>query len=593
MRSYLSSKPPSQLDPSWFTWTLENFINIDPEFNKTAALLYFTWKREIGIIYKPTPVKGPLTGSLVTCSAKKCTPAFFKINGDKVGSCYAIQNHKEIPSEHWPDMLLQANILKGTNYKYYPHEISMWVIPNLSPLPFGGKIKQTLFNNAFIEEMATISKHHGMWAKLMSEVINQAVTNKSNVPTIAKRLLNLSGTRNRDPCCAASKGFKSATIPTSAPFVEISTLCQTFPKQQATLCSYFEHNPTPACAEELPADVLHEDAPRVQVVSTAATDVAANVPDQEFYKVMIETMKNLQKGAPIQNQKIIVESRDHEETVNAAKLQMSMVRLMYATTTTVNWWRELLSQFTLAPSPKSTRASWSTPPLYKSPSLQILPRPFSPLNPKTTKTIAHSTGVCCSTFSSKKIIKGHLNTTFQSDDLKLAAMHESMSINPFHYEPQNDQALVILARKEQEEERNEKNFSIIETHIKKVSSLIMGIGKINTMEDVAMTCANMCGMQLAIINVASNKPLLYQYAWRMICFIKNKKFTCWHACNAQLLAHLPMLFMGKLHQFFQNLALFSQNSVNTNLVEHGATGDNLDIKNITIAVKFAAKFWKK
>jgi hypothetical protein len=51
--------------------------------------------------------------------------------------------------------------------------------------------------------------------------------------------------------------------------------------------------------------------------------------------------------------------------------------------------------------------------------------------------------------------------------------------------------------------------------------------------------------------------------------------------------------MAKLLQFFQNLALFSQNSVNTNLVEHGAIGDKLDIRNVSIAVNFSAKFWKK
>jgi hypothetical protein len=98
------------------------------------------------------------------------------------------------------------------------------------------KIEQTSFDDAFIKEMATISKHHGMWAKLMGEVIDQAVTNKSDIPTIAKRLLDLFGTRNHDPCRAASKGFRSATIPTSAPFVEISSLGQKIPEQQATLC---------------------------------------------------------------------------------------------------------------------------------------------------------------------------------------------------------------------------------------------------------------------------------------------------------------------------------------------------------------------
>jgi hypothetical protein len=121
-----------------------------------------------------------------------------------------------------------------------------------------------------------------------------------------------------------------------------------------------------------------------------------------------------------------------------------------------------------------------------------------------------------------KFVKGHLNATFQSDDLKLAAMHKATSINLFHYGPQNDQALVIAARKEQEEERNEKIFSIIKTHCKKISSFIEGIGKISTMEDVAMTCTNMCGMQLVINNIAVGKPLLFQYAYKMICFIENK-----------------------------------------------------------------------
>jgi hypothetical protein len=113
------------------------------------------------------------------------------------------------------------------------------------------------------------------------------------------------------------------------------------------------------------------------------------------------------------------------------------------------------------------------------------------------------------------------------------------------------------------------------------------------MEDVAMTCANICRVQLAIINVASGKPLLYQYAYKMIRFIKNKKFTRWYARNAHLLTHLHMLFMAKIHQFFQNLVLFSQNSVNTNLVEHGATNNELNISNVVIAVKFAMNFWKK
>ena len=61
--------------------------------------------------------------------------------------------------------------------------------------------------------------------------------------------------------------------------------------------------------------------------------------------------------------------------------------------------------------------------------------------------------------------------------------------------------------------------------------------------------------------------------------------------NKDAIAHLPMVFMGKIHQLFQHLASFSQNSINTNKVEIGDV--DLETKQITIAVKFASKFITK
>jgi hypothetical protein len=55
----------------------------------------------------------------------------------------------------------------------------------------------------------------------------------------------------------------------------------------------------------------------------------------------------------------------------------------------------------------------------------------------------------------------------------------------------------------------------------------------------------------------------------------------------------PCCFAGKLHRFFQFLASFSQNSVNTNLVEHGNHSKGLNIKSISTAIKLASRFWKK
>jgi hypothetical protein len=111
-----------------------------------------------------------------------------------------------------------------------------------------------------------------------------------------------------------------------------------------------------------------------------------------------------------------------------------------------------------------------------------------------------------------KFAKGYLNATFQSDDLELAAIYKSTSINPVHYAPQLDQILVTAAKKEVKEEQNKKSFAMAESNRKKILALIKGIGKINSMDDVAKTCANICGIQLAIINIIAGKPLLYQYA---------------------------------------------------------------------------------
>ena len=52
-----------------------------------------------------------------------------------------------------------------------------------------------------------------------------------------------------------------------------------------------------------------------------------------------------------------------------------------------------------------------------------------------------------------------------------------------------------------------------------------------------------------------------------------------------------MVFMAKVHQFFQHLALFSQNPINTNKIE---MGDNtFDIKNVSTVVRLASKFFNK
>ncbi len=108
-----------------------------------------------------------------------------------------------------------------------------------------------------------------------------------------------------------------------------------------------------------------------------------------------------------------------------------------------------------------------------------------------------------------KFTKGHLNASFQSSDLETGSMYKSTSINPFHYASQGNRKLIMDAATKMDKERNKINWHIVEKDRSKISSMIEGAGHINIMEEVAMMCANICGVQLAMADILAGKPLLY------------------------------------------------------------------------------------
>jgi hypothetical protein len=55
MRSYINSKPPSKVDPKWIFLSASQLKSIKPDLDEIAALLFISRKKEVGIIYKPTP----------------------------------------------------------------------------------------------------------------------------------------------------------------------------------------------------------------------------------------------------------------------------------------------------------------------------------------------------------------------------------------------------------------------------------------------------------------------------------------------------------------------------------------------------------
>ena len=121
---------------------------------------------------------------------------------------------------------------------------------------------------------------------------------------------------------------------TSSPFPDALLLGRNiYDAGQNILQAFYRRNPTPAHVNSNHnVNVDDREVHQVRVHSTSAA-VTAN-PPPEFFAQLIKTMKNIQ--APLQPSKIVIESRDHEETINLAKLQTAMLQLFYVTGD-INW----------------------------------------------------------------------------------------------------------------------------------------------------------------------------------------------------------------------------------------------------------------
>ncbi len=74
---------------------------------------------------------------------KSSSPALFRIDKDKIGSYYAIRECNSVPAEFHPEIALQANSVKDTDWEFANTEISLVTIPTLVPLPYVKEIKST------------------------------------------------------------------------------------------------------------------------------------------------------------------------------------------------------------------------------------------------------------------------------------------------------------------------------------------------------------------------------------------------------------------------------------------------------------------
>ena len=114
---YTVSKPPSAVNPEWIFWSKNDLgQSITPK--QVSSLVFITRKKEICVLYKPTPVfndRNELTAIIGNMFNESSSPAFFKIEKDEIGSCYAIRDFNLIPAAFRPEIALQSDSVKDTD----------------------------------------------------------------------------------------------------------------------------------------------------------------------------------------------------------------------------------------------------------------------------------------------------------------------------------------------------------------------------------------------------------------------------------------------------------------------------------------------
>jgi hypothetical protein len=154
--NYIYSKPPSAINQGWFYWTTPDFQKINPDLDQVAALIFITRKKEIGIIYKPTPVldaeKKKLLRIIGNMLEEGSTPAIIKIDGGEIESCFTIQVFEDIPQNYRPEIALQPEMLKDTEWDGATKSLALIMLPTLAPLPFGKEIKSTMLDDDFVDK---------------------------------------------------------------------------------------------------------------------------------------------------------------------------------------------------------------------------------------------------------------------------------------------------------------------------------------------------------------------------------------------------------------------------------------------------------
>ncbi len=172
---------------------------------------------------------------------------------------------------------------------------------------------------------------------------------------------------------------------------------------------------------------------------------------------------------------------------------------------------------------------------------------------------------------------------------------EKSSITILSFVEQSNIAKLKAHREAEQITKNERKFNFIESHRKGLKTTIEGLCKITSMECIVKICANVFCIITAFFDIRPGNPipLLYSICIKTIEFIKNLDFICWHAEVCKDVPQLPYIFFKYASQGLSQLAIFSTNVVNNNLVGCSDNGSNIIVTSVMKITKFVSRFFGK
>ena len=197
-------------------------------------------------------------------------------------------------------------------------------------------------------------------------------------------------------------------------------------------------------------------------------------------------------------------------------------------------------------------------------------------------------------FISKNFATSFITANIQRTPLE-SLKFETSSVTILSFVGQNDIAKIEAHREAEQLAKNEREFDFVDTQRKALKTTIEGLGMITGMECVVKICANVCCTITALFDIDRTNPvpLFYSVCIKTIDFVKSLDFIKWHATVQTRVPQLPFIFLNMLQQVLSQLAIYSTNTVNINLIERGDNGSSVSTIELLKIAKLVSRFFER